>query len=152
MTGYGSIAFTIDEEIPRDKTIALYTTVGAGGPIGIGLCLSKLRQSEIVISQTKEYDAFVRTLNSTKIQENDLSVVSCVSDGIAVNTPEAYAVDVGRKIVNKAVTVSTSEVERIVRETGLGGSSCIALAALEQYRSSADCIVVLDCEGNNIKN
>jgi len=148
MTGYGSIAFAIDEQVSRDKTIALYTTIGAGGPLGICLCLSKLRQTEIVISQTKEYDAFVRTLNSNDIQENDLSAISSVSDGIAVNCPEEYAVEIGRKIINKAITVSTSEVERIVRETGLGGSSCIALAALGQYRSSADCIVVLDCEGN----
>ena len=43
MTGYGAIAFSIHDQLPKNKSISLYVAVGAGGPIGIGLCLSLLR-------------------------------------------------------------------------------------------------------------
>ena len=40
MTGYGAIAFALNKKIPKNKTISFYAAIGAGGPLGIGLCLN----------------------------------------------------------------------------------------------------------------
>jgi len=152
LTGYGSIAFSIHNQLPKQKSVALYTAVGAGGPIGIGMCLSLLRNTRFIVSQPKEYDAFNRTLHSTEIQENNINTNNSISDGvsngIAVDKPEEYAVQEGRKVIHKAITVATTDVEKLVNETKLGGSSCIALSAIKIYKPDVDYIIVLDCEGN----
>jgi len=152
LTGYGSIAFSIHEQLPKHKSVALYTAVGAGGPIGIGMYLSLLRNTKFIISQTKEYDAFNRTLHSSELQENNINISNSITDGIsngiAVDKPEEYAVQEGRKVIHKAITVTTKEVEKLVNETKLGSSSCIALSAINIYKPDVDYIIVLDCEGN----
>jgi threonine dehydratase len=152
LTGYGSIAFSIHEQLPQNKSVALYTAVGAGGPVGIGMCLSLLRNTTFIVSQTKEYDAFNRTLYSTEIQANSIhnhhSISDGVSNGIAVDKPEEYAIIEGRNVIYKAITVTTNNVEKLVNETKLGGSSCIALSAINAFKPDVDYIIVLDCEGN----
>ena len=151
MTGYGAIAFSIDEKLPKDKSIGFYSAVGAGGPIGIGLCLSLLRKTKIVISQTEDFVAFIQSLNKSNndIIENTTEIVPDISDGIAVDKPEIYALQVGKKIIDKAVVVNNNDVIQIQKKTKLGGSSCIALSAIDKYCVDTDYIVVLDCEGNN---
>lgn len=151
MTGYGSIAFSIDDKIPKDKSIGFYSTVGAGGPIGIGMCLSLLRETKIVISQTENFDAFIKSLKNkdNEIVENIQEKVPDISDGIAVDKPEIYALQIGKKIIDKAVVVNNNEVIHKQKKVNLGGSSCIALSAIDKYYADTDYIVVLDCEGNN---
>jgi threonine dehydratase len=150
MTGYGAIAFSIDRELPKGKSVSFYSAVGAGGPIGIGLCLSLLRKTKVIISQTEGFDAFILSLNSSNnaIFVNTTETVSDISDGIAVDKPEIYALQVGKKIIDKAIIVKNNDVIQIQKEIGLGGSSCIALSALGKYYADTDYIVVLDCEGN----
>ena len=99
MTGYGSIAFQLDKQIEKGKSIGIYTSVGAGGPIGIGLCLKYLRDVEVVIIQTEEFDAFVRTLKSNEICVNDPNNDVGISDGIAVDKPEFFAVKISIKYI-----------------------------------------------------
>jgi threonine dehydratase len=151
MTGYGAIAFSIDKKLPKDKSIAFYSAVGAGGPIGIGLCLSLLRKTKIIISQTEGFDAFIQSLKNKddEIVENTEEKVPDISDGIAVDKPEIYALQIGKKIIDKAVVVNNNEVIHKQKKVKLGGSSCIALTALDKYYADTDYIVVLDCEGNS---
>ena len=46
------------------------------------------------------------------------------------------------------IFLRNKNVKKIHKETGLGGSSCIALASLDELQINSDIIVILDCEGN----
>jgi threonine dehydratase len=151
MTGYGSLAKEIMGQIPPGKTVTMITAIGAGGPIGIGAYFHHFPNYKLVVSQSCDFDAFVRSLDenaSQSIQYNDCNKDPGFSDGIAVDTPELYALETARNLGIKGVTVDTSSIERIHRATKLGGSSCIALAALDKLDITSDIIVILDCEGN----
>ena len=150
MTGYGAIAFSIDRQLPKGKSVSFYSAVGAGGPIGIGLCLSLLRKTKVIISQNEGFDAFIQSLNSSNniIFENTTDIIPDISDGIAVDKPEIFALQVGKKIIDKAIVVKNKDIIQLQKEIGLGGSSCIALSAVKQCSADTDYIVVLDCEGN----
>ena len=87
-------------------------------------------------------------MDTGKIESNDCDKEPGLSDGIAVDTPEQYALETALKIGIEGVTVETSEIEKIHVDTGLGGSSCIALASLDKICATSDIIVILDCEGN----
>ena len=147
MTGYGSIAYQINSQLPKDKSVAIYTAIGAGA-LGIGLCLSYLRETEIIICQTENFDAFIRSIESKELKENKYIEETSVSDGIAVDKPEEYAFLLGQKIINKSIKLKTENVLKLQKKYNLGGSSCIALESLNIYKSQKDYIVILDCEGN----
>lgn len=149
LTGYGAIAFEIDKQIPINKKISFYAAIGAGGPIGIGLCLSYLRDTKINIVQTKGFDAFIRSLNNNRIEYNDKNIKKIlVSDGIAVDKPEIFSLEIAKKIVNKKIIVEEEEVFNL-KEYKLGDSSKIALFGLLSNPSdNADYKIILDCEGN----
>ena len=149
LTGYGAIAFEIDKQIPKNKKISFYAAIGAGGPIGIGLCLSYLRDTKINIVQTKGFDAFIRSLNNNRIEYNNKNMKKIlVSDGIAVDKPEIFSLEIAKKIVNKKIIVEEEEVFNL-KEYKLGDSSKIALLGLLNNPSdNADYKIILDCEGN----
>ena len=150
MMGYGAIAFSIDKQLQKNKSISFFSAVGAGGPIGIGLCLSLLRKTEINICQTKGFDAFIKSLydKNNNIIENKETNIPDVSDGIAVDKPERFSLEIAKKIVNNGIIVDIEKVKNLVKITGLGGSSCIALEGINIYKPNTDIIIILDCEGN----
>ena len=150
MTGYGAIAFALNKKIPKNKTISFYAAIGAGGPIGIGLCLKYLRNVEFNIVQTKGFDAFIRSLESNKIEYNDNSITKIlVSDGIAVDKPELFSLEIAKRIVDNKIVVEESDVKNKLKEYNLGDSSKIALLGLLNNKSdNSDFRVILDCEGN----
>jgi threonine dehydratase len=149
MTGYGSLVKEIIEQVPTGKTVTMVTAIGAGGPIGIGAYIDYFPNYKFVVSQSSDFDAFVRSLDTGKIEYNDCDKEPGLSDGIAVDSPEQYALETAIELGIKGVTVETCEMEKIHNDTGLGGSSCIALAALDKIDMTSDIIVILDCEGNN---
>lgn len=148
MTGYGSLAKEIIEQVPPGKTVTMVTAIGAGGPIGIGAYFHYFPNYRFIVSQSSDFDAFIRSLDTGKIESNDCDKEPGLSDGIAVDTPEQYALETALKIGIEGITVETSEIEKIHAATGLGGSSCIALASLDKIYTTSDIIVILDCEGN----
>jgi threonine dehydratase len=152
MTGYGAIAFALDKKIPKDKTISFYAAIGAGGPIGIGLCLKYLRNVEFNIVQTKGFDAFIRSLESNKIEYNDKNITKIlVSDGIAVDKPELFSLEIAKRIVDNKIVVEEVDVKNKLKEYNLGDSSKIALLGLLNNKSdNSDFRVILDCEGNKL--
>jgi threonine dehydratase len=148
MTGYGSLAKEITEQVPPGKTVTMVTAIGAGGPIGIGAYFNYFPNYRFIVSQSSDFDAFVRSLDTGKIESNYYDKEPGLSDGIAVDRPEQYAFETALEMGIKGVVVETSKIEKIHADTGLGGSSCIALAALDNIQTTADIIVILDCEGN----
>jgi len=148
MTGYGSLAQEVIDQIPKGKSVTMITAIGAGGPIGIGAYFQYFPNFKLVVCQTNDFNAFVRSLQSGKIEYNDCNSSPGLSDGIAVDKPELYALQTALELNIKGGSVKNKHVKKIHKETGLGGSSCIALAALEEMQINSDIIVVLDCEGN----
>lgn len=150
MMGYGAIAFSIDKQLQKNKSISFFSAVGAGGPIGIGLCLSLLRKTEINICQTNGFDAFIKSLydKNNNIIENKEKSIPDVSDGIAVDKPEIFSLEIAKKIVKNGIIVDIEKVKNLVKITKLGGSSCIALEGINIYKPNTDVIIILDCEGN----
>ena len=148
LTGYGSIALEINNIIPKNKKLAIFVTVGAGGPIGIGLCFKKLRNIEFNIVQTRDFDAFIRSLKSGNLEYNNQERIT-ISDGIAVDKPEQFALKVAKNIVDNTYTVNENKVIDLIRHNSLGNSTNITLAGFYQSNKEYfDYIVILDCEGN----
>lgn len=148
MTGYGSLAQEVIDQVPKEKSVTMITAIGAGGPIGIGEYFQYFPKFELIVSQTTDFNAFVRSLQSGNIEYNECDSSPELSDGIAVDKPEEYALQRALKLNIKGVSVKNKLVKKIHRETGLGGSSCIALATLEEIQINSDIIIILDCEGN----
>lgn len=149
MTGYGSIALEIHNQVPLDKSIALFVTVGAGGPIGIGLCLKKLRNIKFNIVQTRDFNAFIRSLNSGHLEKNREDKKVLVSDGIAVDRPEEFSLNVAKNVVDKCYTVTNKDVLDLKETNNLGNSTNITLAGMLKSNTQEEFIIILDCEGNN---
>ena len=111
MIGYGSIGIEIDRQLPKNGPVTLYVAVGAGGVLGIGLCLSMLRPTKIISVQTEDFDAFNRSVKENKLLKNkdDYKNIQ-ISDGIAVDEPEEYAFNLTKDKIYKCVSVSSYKV------------------------------------------
>ena len=149
MMGYGSLAHEIMQQVPSDKSVTMITAIGAGGPIGVAEYFSYFSNFKLIVSQTESFNAFVRSLKCKKIQSNYSNKTPGLSDGIAVDKPEEYALNTAIKLGISGVSVKDIDVEKLQKSTGLGGSTCIALAALEKISTNDDIMIVLDCEGNH---
>ena len=148
MTGYGSLAEEIITQVPKDKSVTMITAIGAGGPIGLAAYFNYFPNFNLVVSQTENFDAFVRSLQSKEIEYNHCDSYPGVSDGIAVDKPEEYALNTAINLNVPGISVNDTCVKKLQKNTGLGGSTCIALAGLEKISTESDIIVILDCEGN----
>lgn len=147
--GHGVIAYEIIKKIPNNKSISFYATVGAGGTVGIGKCMKLLRNNVTFnLVQTTEFSSFIQSVKTNKIVKNDLSQDIQISEGIAVDQPEEFALEIAKDCVDNFITVDTDKVISLILETGLGNSTCIALSGILENDTS-DIIVILDCEGNN---
>jgi threonine dehydratase len=149
MIGYGSIAIDIDKNLPFNKSVTLYSAVGAGGVLGIGLCLSLLRPTKIISVQTEDFNAFNRSIKNNEILCNKNNYINInVSDGIAVDRPEKYAFNIMKNKIHKCLSVNTYKVINLHLKNNYSGSTNISLVGLDTYQTDDDFIVVLDCEGN----
>ena len=148
MTGYGSLAKEVLEQIPEDKTITMVCAIGAGGPIGLGAYFQYFPRCKLIVAQSSEFDAFVRSLESGKMEYNNAICAPELSDGIAVDKPEEHALYLAKKLNIQGISVNSSYVKEIHKRTKLGGSSCISLASLKKFQIETDVVVILDCEGN----
>lgn len=149
MTGYGSLAKEIMQQVPSYKSVTMITAIGAGGPIGVAAYFNYFPNFKLIVSQTENFNAFVRSLHSKKIESNYCNNSPGLSDGIAVDKPEEYALNTAIKLNITGVSVKDIDVKKLQKSTGLGGSTCIALAGLEKISTNSDIIIILDCEGNH---
>jgi threonine dehydratase len=146
--GHGVIAYEILKKIPNNKSISFYVTVGAGGTVGIGKCMKLLRNNVTFnLVQTTEFSSFIQSVKTNKIVKNDLLQDIKISEGIAVDQPEEFALEIAKECVDNFIIVDTDKVISLILETGLGNSTCIALSGILENDTS-DIIVILDCEGN----
>jgi threonine dehydratase len=148
MTGYGSLAYEIMTQIPPNKSFTMISAIGAGGPIGFAAYFAHFENCELIISQTNKFNAFVRSLESGRIEYNDCEQLPGLSEGIAVDKPEQYAFEIAQQLKVKAISVDEKDVEAIHNQIKLGGSSCIAFTVLKEIDITSDMIIILDCEGN----
>lgn len=148
MTGYGAIAFHLNEQLPKNQPINFYCAVGAGGPIGIGLCLKYIRKTQFNIVQTKNFDSFIKSIKEDKIILNPEPDNIMVSDGIAVDKPEEFALNVGKNIINKMIVVKEEEVYKLKNKYNYGGSTLISLLGYMKTKDNSAMNIILDCEGN----
>ena len=152
--GHGVIGYEILREIPEHKSVSFYATVGAGGTVGIGKCMKLLRKNVTFnLVQTNEFSSFIQSVRANKIVKNDLSQDVEVSEGIAVDQPEAFALEIAKECVDNFITVDTDKVIFLISKTGLGNSTCIAMSGFLKNKDNdtSDIIVILDCEGNKTK-
>lgn len=148
--GYSALGLLINKQIEeidnKIKSVGFYAAVGAGGPIGIGKGISLNKELKMVSCQTTEFNAFNRSIRLKKMCKNDMEQPVNVSNGIAVNEPEKYAFELGKKIVYKTVDVDTKDVEILKKNNSYGDSTCISLCSLNKYKTDTDIIIILDCE------
>lgn len=148
MTGYGAIAFHLNDQLPKNHPINFYCAVGAGGPIGIGLCLKYLRKTNFNIVQTKNFDSFIKSIQENKIILNPEPSNILVSDGIAVDKPENFALSVGKRIIDNMIIVNEEEVAELKSKYNYGGSTLISILGYLKSNKSTSLDIILDCEGN----
>ena len=148
MTGYGAIAFHLDNQLPKNQPINFYCAVGAGGPIGIGLCLKYLRKTNFNIVQTKNFDSFIKSIKENRIILNPEPTDILVSDGIAVDKPENFALKVGKKIIDNMTIVNEKDVFELKNKYNYGGSTLISMLGYLKSNTSTGINIILDCEGN----
>jgi len=109
MQGHASAALEILDQLQQYRIgenlkVCLLLPIGAGGPIGLSAAMKAFRQNATaVMVQTERWGAFVRSLESGKMEENDSSLspftVSIMEngvekkivyeDGISVDGPES---------------------------------------------------------------
>ena len=87
-------------------------------------------------------------MESGDIEYNSDICAPELSDGIAVDKPEEHALELAKQLGIRGISVDSSYVKEIHKQTGLGGSTCISLASLKKFQIEIDVIVVLDCDGN----
>jgi len=152
LDGYTALGLLINEQIDeidnQIKSVGFYAAVGAGGPVGIGKGISLNKELKMISCQTTEFNAFNRSIRLKKICKNNMDQKVGVSNGIAVNEPEEYGYELGKKVVYKTIDVDTKEVEWLKAQCKYGSSTCISLCALDNYKTDTDIIIILDCEGN----
>jgi len=150
LDGYTALGLLINKQIEeidnKIKSVGFYAAVGAGGPIGIGKGISLNNELKMISCQTTEFNAFNRSIRLKKICKNEMGQPVNVSNGIAVNEPEKYAFELGKKLVYKTVDVNTKEVELFKNNNNYGDSTCISLCSLNKYKTDTDIIIILDCE------
>ena len=88
-------------------------------------------------------------MNNNTIEYNDRNINKIlVSDGIAVDKPELFSLEIAKKLVNEKIVVREEDVYNF-KENNLGNSSKIALfGLLSNISDNADYKIILDCEGN----
>ncbi|MFH1476999.1 MAG: PLP-dependent lyase/thiolase [Verrucomicrobiota bacterium] len=179
MAGHASIGIEIDQQLTEngigyDKKVAFFVPVGAGGPTGMLAGIKVKRPGAIgVLVQTKPYSALIKSLIDGKLVSNSpdpeptfvLNGKSYVfEDGIAVDAPEAGAIDMARQIADLGLVVDPkaniffaapllhNDLSKYP-DIFIGGTTSAALEALLEYPNipqikNAEVIVILGTERN----
>lgn len=179
MWGHGSIGIEIDQQltdlgIGQDKRVIFFVPVGAGGPTGMLAGIKVKRPDAIgVLVQTKPYSALIKSLIEGKIVINspnpDPTFVlngkpRIFEDGIAVDAPEAGAIDMARKIADLGLVIDPKAnlffaAPLLYRDLSrypdavVGGTTSATLEALLEYSdlpkiNNCDVIILLGAESN----
>jgi len=115
IAGKGTIAIELEQQL-KEKPYAIYIAVGGGGLIsGISLYIKKIwPEVKIIGVEPEDADAMTISLEESKIVE--LSSVGQFADGVAVKKIGKNTFDIGRKYIDKMITVNTDEICAAIKD------------------------------------
>ncbi len=115
IAGQGTIAIELEQQL-KEKPYAIYIAVGGGGLIsGISLYIKKIwPEVKIIGVEPEDADAMTKSLEESKIVE--LTSVGQFADGVAVKKIGKNTFDIGRKYIDKMITVNTDEICAAIKD------------------------------------
>jgi len=115
IAGQGTIAIELEQQL-KEKPYAIYIAVGGGGLIsGISVYIKKIwPEVKIIGVEPEDADAMTKSLEESKIVE--LSSVGQFADGVAVKKIGKNTFDIGRKYIDKMITVNTDEICAAIKD------------------------------------
>ena len=115
IAGQGTIAMELEQQlqIPPD---AIYVAVGGGGLIaGISVYIKKIwPQVKIIGVEPEDADAMSKSLEESTIVE--LQSVGQFADGVAVKKVGKKTFEIGKKYIDKMITVNTDEICAAIKD------------------------------------
>ena len=110
-----TIAVEIKQQL-NEKPHAIYVAVGGGGLIsGISLYIKNIwPEVKIIGVEPEDADAMSKSLKESKIVE--LSSVGQFADGVAVKKVGENTFEIGKKYIDKMITVNTDEICAAIKD------------------------------------
>ena len=115
IAGQGTIAVEIEQQLSKPPH-AIYVAVGGGGLIaGISLYIKKIWPTVKIIGvEPEDADAMTKSLKNLEIVE--LSSVGQFADGVAVKKVGMRTFEIGKKYIDKMITVNTDEICAAIKD------------------------------------
>ncbi len=115
IAGQGTIAIELEQQL-KERPYAIYVAVGGGGLIsGISLYIKKIwPEVRIIGVEPEDADAMSQSLEESKIVE--LTSVGQFADGVAVKKVGKNTFDIGRRYIDKMITVTTDEICAAIKD------------------------------------
>ena len=115
IAGQGTIAIEIEQQL-KSPPYAIYVAVGGGGLIsGIALYIKKIWPDVKIIGvEPEDADAMSQSLRESRIIE--LSSVGQFADGVAVKRIGTNTFEIGKKYIDKMITVNTDEICAAIKD------------------------------------
>ena len=115
IAGQGTIGIEIEKQV-KVKADAIYIAVGGGGLIaGISLYLKEIwPELKIIGVEPEDADAMSKSLKESKIVE--LASVGLFADGVAVKKVGEKTFEIGKKYIDKMITVNTDEICAAIKD------------------------------------
>ena len=115
IAGQGTIAVEIEQQLSKPPH-AIYVAVGGGGLIaGISIYIKKIWPTVKVIGvEPEDADAMSKSLENSEIIE--LSSVGQFADGVAVKKVGRRTFEIGKKYIDKMITVNTDEICAAIKD------------------------------------
>ena len=115
IAGQGTIAIEIEQQV-QEPPEAIYVAVGGGGLIaGISIYIKKIwPQVKIIGVEPEDADAMTKSLKNLKLIE--LDSVGQFADGVAVKKVGKKTFEIGKKYIDKMITVNTDEICAAIKD------------------------------------
>ena len=115
IAGQGTIAIEIEQQI-KEPPEAIYVAVGGGGLIaGISTYIKQIWPTVKIIGvEPEDADAMTKSLKNMELIE--LSTVGQFADGVAVKKVGVKTFEIGKKYIDKMITVNTDEICAAIKD------------------------------------
>ena len=115
IAGQGTIAIELEQQV-NEPPEAIYVAVGGGGLIaGISVYIKKIwPQVKIIGVEPEDADAMTKSLKNSKLIE--LASVGQFADGVAVKKVGEKTFEIGRKYIDRMITVNTDEICAAIKD------------------------------------
>ncbi|TAK29730.1 MAG: threonine ammonia-lyase [Chloroflexota bacterium] len=134
IAGQGTVGLELMEQLP-DVDLVIVPAGGGGLVAGIAVAVKSIRPSARVVAvQSSLFDTFAASLKHRP--PSPVTARSTVADGVAVQVPGALTLELGRRLIDDAVTVDDEAIcQSIVlllerTKVVVEGAGAVGLAAL----------------------